>query len=122
VPRHRLAAGAGAAPSRLRRAQALGRGLRAAVDKGKQPLGVGPAAAQRVENRPPADADDIAQRGGELEVGVLQRLLDPLPWLAASRTGRLRVRSRARIAWVGASVRTAAITLSACTSSPAQRG
>jgi hypothetical protein len=37
-------------------------------------------------------------------------------------TGWLLVRSRARIAWVGASVRTAAITPSACTPSPAQRG
>ena len=56
----------------------LRRRLDAAVDQGEQLVGIGLAVDQRLEHRAAAHAHDVGQHRGELEVGVLQRLLDPL--------------------------------------------
>lgn len=40
-------------------------------------MGIGFARDQRVEDRPAADTDDVTHHLRELQVGVLERLLNP---------------------------------------------
>jgi len=61
-----------------RRLDPLGRRLDAFLHQGKQPFGVGLLLDQRLDDRPPAFAHDVGQHRAELDVGVFQRLLQPL--------------------------------------------
>jgi hypothetical protein len=91
-------------PPGQRRAQPRRLGLDPGVDQGEQPVGVALARDQRLQDRPPAQARDVGQHRGELEVGVLERLLQPLhvagpladQLLAGAQQGAQRLDGRIR--------------------------
>ena len=58
--------------------QPLGWRLDAALHQGEQPIGIALALDQRRQNGAAGHAHDLGQHRGQLEVGVLQRLLDTL--------------------------------------------
>jgi hypothetical protein len=67
----------GGDPAMQRGAQLRRGGLEAAAGQRRQALGVGLASDQRLQDGPAADPEDVGEEAGQLEVGVLQRLLDP---------------------------------------------
>jgi hypothetical protein len=58
------------------RRQVLRRGLDAPVGQAGQGLGIALASHHRLDHAPPAQADDVADRRIELDVGILERLLE----------------------------------------------
>ena len=69
MPRH---------PATQRFAQHLGRCLDPPVGERRQSIGIGLAADQGLDHRPAGQADDIGDHRIELDVGIFQRLLQPL--------------------------------------------
>ena len=65
-------------PAAQRLAQGLGRAPDPPMRQLGKPGGVGLAVDQRLDHRPAADPGDVGDRRIELDVGVLQRLLQPL--------------------------------------------
>jgi hypothetical protein len=64
-------------------------------------LRIGLTSDESMEDRPPALAENIADRARDLDVGVFEYLLDPVRVRTTSRASCLRVRERSRTSWIG---------------------
>ena len=86
-------------PQRL--AQLIARRLEPPIGKLGQSARIGFTGDQRLDHRPAAHPQDVGDHAVQLDVGILQRFLDP--WLVCSRTNCLRVRNSERSSWIAGS-------------------
>ena len=63
--------------SRIEPGHGRARGLETPPRQVGEPLGILFPGDQRLQDRPPTDAQDVTHHGRELQIGVLQDLLEP---------------------------------------------